>query len=67
MTDDVFTCPLCNLRNDRIKGIYRHLLSAHRKSSLASALLESKAQDVVGIEPGIEVIRDRRTRTLSND
>lgn len=39
MTDDIHTCPLCDLTTTDRTDLYRHLQIGHRKDALASALL----------------------------
>ncbi len=34
------TCPLCEFKTAHSRGIYLHLQTSHRKSTLATALLE---------------------------
>jgi hypothetical protein len=37
------TCPLCEFETAHSQGIYLHLQTSHRKSTLATALLEDGA------------------------
>jgi hypothetical protein len=39
--DETTSCPLCSLDTATETDIYSHLLVSHRKSAIASALLEA--------------------------
>jgi len=44
MSESRVDCPLCQLSADSESDVYRHLLVAHRKNALATALLDGERE-----------------------